>query len=461
MLTTAVVEQILKSTNHHNKQAIYGLACSGGKDSIALAHIMHSLGLPIILMHCNFNLRGVESQRDQDFVLAFAKEQGIVCEHIMFDTEAYANTQRVAIQEAARTLRYNWFKEVLNKLPQQKKYLVTAHHANDNVETLLLNFFRGTGLKGLQGIPQYYTLGNIEIIRPLLTVSADDVVAYNTTHTLSWMHDSSNDTIKYERNFLRKEIIPQLEKRIPHFVEKLLGNIQRFNLLQQTLDTHIKHIEKQIALTHIGKQALQPNELALPIRLLQKLGLGYCMPYIETFGFTIAQRQEIEKLMLATNGKYCKATYGNYVIRKYNLWFIISPIVADMHKTIPQDAAIFIEKDVVNTSYTNGIIEIHEAMVTNVAIVTDTNTAMLDASIITWPLVLRPYKEGDYFYPLGMPKKKKLSRFFIDIKLPKEKRDKVWVLEANKKIIWVVGHRINDKFKVKPSTQHVLVIKIS
>ncbi len=459
MLTSAVVEQILKNANYYNKQAIYGLACSGGKDSIALAHIMHSLGLPIVLMHCNFSLRGAESQRDQDFVLAFAQQHGIACEHIVFDTETYAREQHLSIQEAARIQRYNWFKEVLYKLPQHKKYLVTAHHANDNIETLLLNFFRGTGLKGLQGIPQYYALNNIEVMRPLLDISADDIMAYNTLNNLSWVHDGSNDTIKYERNFLRKEIIPQLEGRIPHFTEKLLGNIQRFKVLQQTIDTHLKHIKKQIAFTHIGKQALQPNELALPIRLIQKLGFGYCMPYIETFGFSTAQQQEIEKLIHAINGKYCKATYGNYIIRKYNHWFIISKVENVVNKLPLQSSAIFIEKNIANTIYADGVVEIYETKAGDITITNDNHIAMLDASMISWPLVLRPYKEGDYFYPLGMPKKKKLSRFLIDIKLPKENRNKVWVLEANKKIVWVVGHRINDKFKVKPSTQQILVIK--
>jgi tRNA(Ile)-lysidine synthase len=458
MLSIEVIEQVLKNASHYNKQAIYGLACSGGKDSMALAHLLHHLQLPLVLMHCNFSLRGAESQRDQDFVLAFAAAHDIPCRHIVFDTEAYAATHKLSIQEAARTLRYHWFKEVLHSFPHQKKYLVTAHHANDNVETLLLNFFRGTGLKGLQGIPKHYSLGNIEVLRPLLDILGSDIIAYNQQHTIHWVHDSSNDTIKYERNFLRQEVVPMLEKRIPHFTEKMLGNIQRFTTLQQTYNDHIAHIKKQIAFTYIGKQPLQPGEVAMPIRMMLKLGIAYCMPYVEQFGFSTAQQPEIEKLIQAINGKYCKAAYGNYIIRKYNLWFIIAPFSNENVSTI-MPTNIFIEQGEIKVAYGNGMLTLETLATNNIGITSDSNVAMLDASLITWPLVLRPYKEGDYFYPLGMPKKKKISRFLIDIKIPKEKRSNVWVLESNKKIIWVVGYRISDKFKIHPTTQKILMLK--
>lgn len=455
MLTINNFTNNLKGLATINSHTIFGIACSGGLDSIVLAHIMLAAGANIKLLHCNFKLRAA-SNNDEQFVKHFAAIHNIGIEVAIFDTANYAATNKLSTQEAARKLRYDWFLKILKAENADKVYLCTAHHKDDNVETLLFNFLRGAGIKNMQGIPENYVLNGIPIIRPMLPFAKNDILIYAQENKLNWVEDESNNSTKYDRNFLRINILPKIYERNINAKDQILGNVQRFRQYENANNYHAAHVAKLILFNKIGKQVLI-NQQALPIKKIQQLGLNYCFACIEVLGFTNAQLPEIDKLFTSTNGKYLKAANNNYAFYKYNNWLLYKPFAINS-QTIATHLIINKNDTNINAAALNlgiNIITKDTAIVNN-----NKNEAFLNADLITWPLILRPCKEGDYFYPLGMQKKKKLSRFFIDEKIPVNKRNAILVLETDNKIIWVVGMRINDKFKITNATKQVLHLRV-
>lgn len=431
------------------------LAVSGGMDSVVLTDLLHRNGHLLVLAHGNFQLRGAESERDEQFVRTLAETYQVPLLVKKFDTTAYAEARKLSIQEAARELRYNWFKEIINggadaaatifekgnNSRQSPAYIVTAHHANDNIETLLINFFRGTGISGLHGILPLQ--GNV--LRPLLFAKRADIKEYAIQQNLRWVEDSSNASDKYVRNHFRLNLIPGLQQVFPNVEQNLLQNIQRFRdieiLYNQALERHTRKL-----LTVKG------NEVHIPVLRLQQLQPLHTLLWEITrpYGFTAAQVTEIAKLLQAESGSYV-ASATHRIIRNRN-WLIVAPkaaetaanILIEAHDTTIRFAAGTLR--ITHTANTPGIISQHA------------HTACLDAADIRFPLLLRRWKQGDYFYPLGMRKKKKVSRFLIDQKLSATAKEKVWVIESNRKIIWVAGLRIDDRFKLTPASQKVVKI---
>ncbi len=411
-------QQYIKEQFHvHTNNAKLILAVSGGIDSVVLTDLVYKTGFDFMIVHCNFQLRGEESERDEKFVRALQNkyEKEVLVKR--FDTKEYASQNKTSIQEAARELRYNWFEELVNGqcLPAGQAgsmvndraeknihhspltiYIVTAHHANDNIETLLINFFRGTGISGLHGIPSKQG----KIIRPLLFAKREEITAYAKENNLQWVEDTSNLSDKYTRNFFRLQLIPAIKEVFPNAEDNLLHNIERLKevetLYQQAIQQHLKKLIEQKA-----------NEIHIPVLKLQKSESINTIIWeiIKEYNFHAAQVEEVKKLFNAENGSY---------------------IASDSHPNL---------------------------------------IASLDAKQIKFPLLLRKWKQGDYFYPLGMQNlpagrrgKKKLSKFFIDQKLSKTEKEKVWVIEMNKKILWVIGYRIDDRFKITNNTKEVLRI---
>ena len=452
------------------------LAVSGGLDSVVLTDLFAKSGFDFVIAHCNFQLRGEESNRDEQFVRSLSEKYGkqVLVKH--FETELFAQQNKLSIQEAARKLRYDWFEETtversvlvksekpnvkdpaakvikttkgkdqsLNTSPftiHNSHYIITAHHANDNIETLLINFFRGTGISGLHGIPSKQ--GNI--LRPLLFAKREEILAYAKENDLEWVEDSSNASDKYTRNFIRLQMLPAAKEIFSNAEDNLLQNIERFKeaeiLYRQSVNAHKKKLLEQ-----------KGNEWHIPILKLQKAAPQQTIVWeiIKDFGFSSAQATEVIKLLQADNGSYISSP--THRIIKNRGWLIIATQQSAASQTILIEAG---DKKIV---FENGLLEFDVINNSQEPPSASPLIATLDTSQIKFPLLLRKCKQGDYFYPLGMQKKKKLGKFFIDQKLSTTEKEKVWVLEMDKKIIWVIGLRIDNRVKLVPSTQNALRI---
>lgn len=433
------------------------LAVSGGVDSVVMVDLCHKAGFQFIIAHCNFQLRGEESIRDENFVKSLGEKYNKEVLIKRFDTKAYAEENKISIQVAARELRYGWFQEVMSdknkeQLSASKNLqlitynlqlcLATAHHADDNIETLLLNFFRGTGIGGLHGIlPKQ---GNI--IRPLLFAKREEIVAYAKENNLNWVEDSSNASHKYSRNFVRHQVVPLMKTIYPQVDDNLLGNIERFKEIELIYTNSIEQIKSKLI-------ELKGNERHIPILKLKKQTPLKTIVFeiIKDFGFAATQTEEAIKLLDAANGSYMASASHRLIINRN--WLIIAPLQSE------EAINILIEKGTKKIVFAEGTL-LFEPSAIDSNLLTDANIAALDASEIKYPLLLRPYKQGDYFYPLGMLKKKKLSKFFINQKLSKTQKERVWVLESDKRIVWVIGYRIDNRFRLKPSTGKKLIISM-
>ncbi len=420
------------------------IATSGGLDSAVLCSLCFEAGYRFSIAHCNFQLRGEESDRDEEFVKALAKKYAVKIFIQHFETDTYATSKKLSIQEAARELRYNWFKQLIdNKESNKLDYLLTAHHADDNNETLLMSFFRGTGLNGLTGIPEK----NNHIIRPLLGFSKEKLLLYAKQHTIKFVEDSSNKSNKYTRNYFRNELLPAMATVYPQVNENLAKNIQRFKQIELLYNVGVDAIKQKLC-------RVKGNETHIPVKqLMQYNNKALVYEIIHPFGFAEKQIDEVIKLYKSESGKYVVATSGSHQIIKHRHWLIISPIVAI------ESANIIIEENDLEIKFAIGKLSIKSI---NRNIITEgLDVAVIDFKEISFPLLLRKWKAGDYFYPLGMKKKKKIARFLIDQKLSKTEKANIWVIESQQRIVWIVGYRIDDRMKVTATTQHVLQIVLS
>jgi tRNA(Ile)-lysidine synthase len=453
----------VKTENLFNPKDKLLLAVSGGVDSVVLCELCKRAGYDFIMAHCNFQLRGAESNRDEEFVKALGKKYAVEVLVKKFDTQKYADENKLSIQVAARELRYKWFDDLLDEFksdfnPEVSNSpfrglggILTAHHSNDNVETLLMNFFKGTGINGLHGIlPKQ---GNV--IRPLLFAKKEEIAAFAKTNNLAFVEDSSNASDKYTRNYFRNQLIPGLQKVFPQVEDNLLNNIDRFReieiLYRQSVDL-------------AKKKLLEPrgNEMHIPVLKLSKTAALKTIVYeiIKDYGFTAHQTAEVIGLLKSESGKYIQS--ATHRILKNRNWLIISP-----NETKAAENILIEVKDK-KIEFQNGNLSFEllptpdsRIMAPDSRLPTHNSIAQLDTGTIKFPLLLRKWKPGDYFYPLGMKHKKKLSRFFIDQKLSLTQKEKTWVIEMDKKIIWVVGLRIDDRFKITPHTKNVLQITLS
>ncbi|HET9431153.1 MAG TPA: tRNA lysidine(34) synthetase TilS [Chitinophagaceae bacterium] len=453
-------ERVVTEENLFSKKERLLLAVSGGVDSVVLCELCSQGGYDFMIAHCNFRLRGEESERDETFVKQLGINYGVRVLVERFDTAGYAVQNKLSIQEAARELRYNWFNRLL--MPDSGfstlDHVITAHHADDNAETLLMNFCRGTGLHGLTGIP--LVSGNTR--RPLLSFPKELLVSFARENNLSFVEDSSNLSTKYTRNLFRNEIIPAIAKVYPQVKENLLDNISRFKAIEQLYRHAIDEIIKKLCRQKGG-------EIHIPVKQLMGFdNRALIYEIISKHGFTEKQVDEVIKLAGSESGKYIGSPGNDWRIIRHRHWFIITRVhsVESENIIIEQgDSAVLMDgyalkfelmpvsKLVKHSSPVNTGKPTPEAQVPS-----SVNIACIDTAKVEFPLLLRKWKVGDYFYPLGMKKKKKIARFFIDQKLSKTQKENVWVLEMNKKIIWVVGYRIDDRFKVTEQTKEVLVI---
>jgi tRNA(Ile)-lysidine synthase len=478
-------QQYIKANHLFTEKDKLLIAVSGGMDSVVLCELCKQSEYDFEIAHCNFQLRGEESKRDEAFVKELGEKYAVKSHVKIFDTAAIAKEQKKGIEETARDLRYGWFREILTKeggrttkdggrttndegrmtkdegrktndqrpmttdgrpttddlqpTTNNQQLLLTAHHADDNIETVMMNFFRGTGIRGLRGIlPKQ---GNI--IRPLLFATRKEIEAFAQQNNLVFVTDSTNAQSDYTRNYFRNELIPSIEKVFPETKQNILQSIKRFADVEQIYNESVEAAKKDL----LEKRG---NEIHIPVLKLAKMKPLQTIIFeiIKDYGFTAAQVPEAEKLLNSDSGKYIlSATHR--ILRNRN-WLIISSLQEpDVNYYLIED----FEKQQAVLFPGGGITAEKTAEKT---ITADPNIALVDADKLKFPLLLRRWKQGDYFYPLGMQKKKKLSRFFGDQKLSLLQKENVWIIESDKKIIWIAGMRIDDRFKITNTSKHVL-----
>lgn len=418
------------------------VAVSGGVDSVVLVHLLHSTGYKPAIAHCNFQLRGTESDGDADFVENLAQSLSIKAHLEKFDTKAFAAKHHISTQVAARELRYRWFNDLMDK--HQCQYLLTAHHANDQVETMLYNLTKGTGIAGLRGIP----LRNEKIRRPLLFAKREEIEAYAKENDLNWREDSSNQEDKYSRNQIRLHVIPELKKINPGLEQTMLQNSKRFEALEMLLLDQ--------ATTVLREYSTQNNDL-FKLNLSwydeSKGGLAILTELLKSFGFNFDQCISISEGIIsnAVGKQFYSSTYVLTIDRNC---LNIMPRKTDESFSVE----IEVEDQSASTPYARFSIEIRDK---SKEWSKDPKIAHLDADLISSPLKIRNWQEGDYFQPLGMKGKKKLSDFMIDEKIPVNLKSRVSLFESDGNIIWIAGYRIDDRYKVTPKTKRVLIIKMT
>jgi len=415
------------------------IAVSGGLDSVVLCELCHRASYPFGMAHGNFQLRGAESDGDEQFVRTLADQYQVPVMVKLFETSRYARENKCSIQVAARELRYRWFAELLQSGYQ---WLLTAHHADDNIETMVMNFFRGTGLAGLRGIlPK---AGNI--IRPLLPFSRRELAAFATRNGLTWREDSSNQEDKYSRNYFRHTIIPDIRSVFPAVEDNLKDNARR---LRETEELYMQAVAAH------KKRLLETSgsEIRMAVLKLKQSSPVHTIVFeiVRDYGFSANQVQEVVRLLDAPHGKFVQSS-SHRIIRNRN-WLVIAANEA------PPDSLVIIDKG--QQSVSGGLLTIGSSEANIEVHTADPLRAYLDSRELDYPLILRKWKPGDYFYPLGMRKKKKVSRFLIDLKLSPTQKERILVLESQKRICWVVGLRIDDRFRITPHTRGITVLRFS
>lgn len=419
------VKEFIEKEDLFSKQDKILVALSGGADSVALTRILITLGYHCEVAHCNFELRGEESDRDEDFVRNFCRSLNIKCHSIHFETRRYAAQQSISIEMAARELRYNWFSKICEESDCQ--VVAVAHHKDDSVETMLLNLIRGTGINGLLGIRPK----NGNVVRPLLCASRQEVVAYLHRMNQTYVTDSTNLEDEYTRNKIRLNLLPLMEEINPSVKDGLVKTASYLNDISKVYQQAIKESIDRIFITpekeiSIEKLMNEPAPQALLFEVLSPLGLN---------------STQVEEVYGSLNGQPGKR------------------FISSQWQVVKDRELLLIEK--VKTANDKPQIIFEEVLLTkDFVIPKDKNTACFDANKFKGVISIRKWEKGDYFIPFGMKGKKLVSDFMTDSKFSLLKKEQQWVLSCNDQIAWLIGERTDNRFRIDDSTQKVIIAKL-
>lgn len=416
------------------------LAVSGGMDSVVMTDVFNKAGFDFALAHANFGLRNEDSDADELFVKKLAKKYKVACFTRHFDTENFAMEEAISIQMAARALRYHWFEELLRGHDFQ--YLATAHHQNDALETALLNFTKGTGISGLHGI----AAKKGKVIRPMLFADKEMIYDYLVERQLAWREDSSNESNKYQRNLLRNEVVPLLKQINPDLEQTFVQTVERVRGAEQVFLRIVEEAKARLTEEKSG-------HVYISIDAVKELPQGGIIlaELLKPFHFNYSQSKQLwERLGLSSGKIFDSPTHRLNQDRGH---LIISP--NNLQKFQSMDVPG--EMEVLDNERFYLHFSRHE--VQDAKIINDKKLALLDLDMLKFPLMLRKWKSGDWFIPLGMKKKKKLSDFMIDEKIPLNLKEEVYLLVSGDSVAWVVGHRIDDRFKITAKTKQVYQAK--
>ncbi len=426
---------------NYNKPVLVGV--SGGADSVALWHILKTLGYKCIIAHCNFHLRHEESDRDEVFVKTLAESYNTTFYKIDFDTYNYASEHGISLEMAARELRYNWFYKLLKEHDAQA--IAIAHHADDNIETMLLNLIRGTGLRGLTGMP----IRNKNVVRPLLCCSRQEIEQYLSDNQLSHVEDSTNRETDCKRNIIRNKVLPLLEELNPSVRQTLYKSSERFK------ETY--HIYSD-AIQSVTQDIITPDTEILKIDIKKLKSYPYypsiLYELISPYGFNSMIVEQISDSLNKDSGKqFFSETHGLLKDRETLILY---------KKHYHNNEKIYLIHE--HTSYPDYPVKLKfEKIINSVGFEVSRKKYRIHIDIdkIQYPLQLRKWHEGDSFQPFGMKGMKKLSDFFIDNKLNLLQKEAIWLLvSGDEKIIWIVGIRADNRFRINENTQNILEITL-
>lgn len=416
------------------------LAVSGGIDSMVMLYLFEKSGFDYGIVHCNFQLRGNESDRDEEFVKTQVLIHGVPSYFTRFDTEEYAQLNGISIEMAARDLRYGYFEKI--RVEHHYDFIATAHHSDDLIETFFLNLSRKTGIKGLAGIKDK----SGKILRPLLFASREEIEKFASENYIEFREDSTNNEVFYQRNFLRHRILPLFSKLNPAFKKNFLASIENLKDAETVYSGFFETEKQKVIENATDSQIIDIKKLRKsehPKILLLEI--------LTAFNFNPAVAEEVFQSLEGGPGKQFYSKSHRLIKDREKLF--ISEI------TEKENRIFYIEAGDIGL-YQPFEIKIEKLPGNDFRIRKEKNIACLDLDKLEFPLLVRKWQQGDYFQPLGMTGFKKVSDFLIDEKIPVHEKENTWLLCSGNKIIWIIGHRIDNRFKVTPKSKYIYMIEI-
>ena len=432
-----MITQIREYISHHKlltKQSKVLIGLSGGPDSMALIHILMQLGYNCIAAHCNFHLRDEDSESDAAFVVKWCEENEIPLFTMDFDTHSYAATKKISIEMAARELRYSWFEKV--RMEQRAEAIAIGHHKDDSVETILINLIRGTGIKGLTGIP----IINKYIVRPLLAISRREIMEYLSINHVPYVIDHTNEEEMYTRNILRLNVLPTLERINPSVKNSIFTTSNNLKEVEKIYDAYIHNAIKTVFnddLIDIGKLKQTYSHQSVLFEILSPLG------------FAPSVIEDISNNLDSIPGKiYLSDSYRLLKDREYL-------VISENSSSFDENKEYLIYEGTNKIDFPFNLTIETEEYTSHFNIQKKTSILHADKEKLSFPLTLRKWRKGDWFVPFGMKGKKKLSDFFTDNKFSLFQKEETWVLVSGNDIVWIVNHRTDNRFKVTNKTKTV------
>ena len=416
------------------------VAVSGGPDSVVLLDALHREGFFVVIAHCNFHLRGEDSDLDAEFVKCLANKYQVPYCQIDFDTEREAKERGVSIEMAARDLRYEWFERMAEEW--QCERIAVAHNADDAVETFFLNLTRGSGLQGLSGMAELRG----KIVRPLLNVSRKQIMDYIAEYELKYRIDATNLETIYTRNKIRHNVIPQLEEINPSFLDTMADNMRFIASAQSIVEAYATEAYKKVV-------SVEEERIVFDLKKLEEYqGIDTLLfIWLNKYGFSSDVVMQLYRSLDDISGKQFYSATHRIVIGRGALECTMHNAQCTMHNS---------QFTIGKTQFTIDEpikLEIKEIDIADFELIKSSNVACLDADKLQYPLILRRWQKGDWFIPYGMKGRKKLSDFFVDKKFTMNDKEQVWLLTSGDDIVWVVGHRVDARYAVTDRTKNVKI----
>jgi len=437
----AAFKEFIKQNSLFAERETILVGVSGGKDSVVLIDLLDRAGFAFSIAHCNFHLRGKDSDADEHLVESLAKRYDTKYFKADFDTMGYASENNISVEMAARELRYNWFEKIRRE--NHFDCIAVAHHRDDSIETFFLNIVRGTGLKGLTGIKPR----NKNLVRPLLFATRIEIDEYCRENNLEYRDDLSNESLDFMRNKIRHQVIPVMEEINPSFRSVMARNMSYLNDVSGIYYQEISQMWERVAVRKENAWNISINEL----KTLNPLP-AFLYEFLKPFHFKGEIINDILSTLDSSSGKQFFSHTHRLVRDRDSL--IITPLPDNKQE------CYYIEE---GETFIDAPLKIHITKLerdSSFKITRSSQIACIDYDKLQFPLKLRKWQKGEYFRPLGMKGYKKLSDFFIDDKMSIPEKENAWILANGDQVVWIVGRRMDDRYKITDETGRILKIEL-